>query len=128
LSSFPCGGFYLGNLNTFPIAPGASNIYKITPSGQIKVDTPDVTTVLGVVFDERDRMYVLEMSPAAGPPTPFIGRVRRFEPSGSAEVIADGLALPTGMAFGPDRKLYVSNFGFGFGPGAGQIVRITVPQ
>jgi hypothetical protein len=107
--------------------PGSSNIYKVTPSGQIKVDTPGVTTVLGVAFDQTARMYVLEMSPAAGFPTPFIGQVNRFEPSGSSEVIADGLALPTAMTFGPDGKLYVSNFGFGFPPGAGQIVRITVP-
>jgi len=122
------GNFFIGNLNTFPVAPGTSHIYKVTPSGQIKVDTSDLTTVLGVTFDDRDRMYVLEMSPAAGFPTPFIGRVRRFEPSGSSEIIADGLGLPTAMTFGPDGKLYVSNFGFGFPPGAGQIVRITVPK
>ena len=70
-------------------------------------------------------MYVLEMSPAGGFPTPFIGRVRRFEPSGAPKVIADGLALPTAIALGPDGRLYVSNFGFGFPAGAGQIVRIT---
>jgi hypothetical protein len=33
------------------------------------------------------------------------------------------------MTFGPDGALYVSNFGFGVPvPGAGQIVRITVPE
>jgi hypothetical protein len=32
------------------------------------------------------------------------------------------------MTFGPDGQLYVSNFGFGFPPGAGQIVRIEVGQ
>jgi hypothetical protein len=122
------GNFYIGNLNTFPIVPGSSNIFKVTPSGQIRVDTSNVTTVLGVVFDGRARMYVLEMSPAPGNPTPFIGRIRRFEPSGSSEVIADGLALPTAMTFGPDGRLYVSNFGFGFPPGAGQIVRITLDK
>jgi len=122
------GNFYVGNLNTFPIVPGSSHIYKVTPSGNIRIDTPDVTTVLGVAFDGRDRMYVLEMSPAAGMPTPFTGRVRRFNPSGAWEVIADGLALPTAMTMGPDGRLYVSNFGFGFPPGAGQIVRITLDQ
>jgi hypothetical protein len=121
------GNFYIGNLNGFPIVPGSSSIFKITPSGQIKVDTPGVTTVVGLAFDQTDRMYVLELSPAAGFPTPFIGRVRRFEPSGKSEVIADGLAFPTAMTFGPDGKLYVSNYGFGFPPGAGQIVRITLP-
>lgn len=83
--------------------------------------------MLGVAFDGKDRMYVLEMSPAAGFPTPFIGTVQRVDPSGATEVIADGLALPTAITFGPDGNLYVSNFGFGFPAGAGQIVRITVP-
>ena len=122
------GNFYVGNLRTFPVAVGSSNIYKITPSGNIKVDTSGLTTVLGVVFDGRDRMYVLEASPAPGFPTPFIGRVLRVSPSGSKEVVATGLTFPTGMTIGPDGKLYVSNFGFGFPPGAGQVVRITVPE
>ncbi len=122
------GNFYFGTLGTFPISVGADGVYKMTPSGQVKADTLGLTTVLGVTFDGQDRMYVLEMSPAAGFPTPFIGRVRRVNPSGSIEVIADGLVLPTAITYGPDGKLYVSNFGFGLPPGAGQIVRITVPK
>jgi hypothetical protein len=119
------GNFYVGNLNLFPVVPGSSKIFKITPSGQIKTQATGLTTVLGIVFDNRDRMYVLEMSPAAGMPMPFIGQVRRIEPSGSSKIIAAGLALPTAMTLGPDGKLYISNFGFGFPAGAGQIVRIT---
>lgn len=120
------GNFYLGNLYTFPVQPGSSHIYKVTPSGQIRIDTSDLTTVLGLAFDQRDRMYVLESSPAAGLPTPFIGRVRRFSPSGEPEVLVDGLVFPTAMTIGPDGKLYISNFGFGFAPGAGQIVRVSL--
>jgi len=30
------------------------------------------------------------------------------------------------LTFGPDGKLYVSNFGFGLPPGMGQIVRVDV--
>jgi hypothetical protein len=119
------GNFYIGNLGLFPVVPGSSKVFKITPSGQIKTDTSGLTTVLGIVFDNRDRMYVLEMSPAAGNPMPFIGQVRRIDPSGSSKIIATGLALPTAMTIGPDGKLYISNFGFGFPAGAGQIVRIT---
>ena len=33
---------------------------------------------------------------------------------------------PSAMAFGPDSTLYVSNFGFGTPPGAGQIVRVAL--
>ena len=85
------GNFYVGNLNTFPVVPGSSKIYKITPSGNVSVFAEGLTTVLGVVFDGRDRMYVLEASTAAGDPTPFTGKVIRVDPSGRQTEIATGL-------------------------------------
>jgi hypothetical protein len=121
------GNFYVGNLNTFPIPGGASAIYKITPSGEIKVDVAGLNTVLGLVFDQRDRMYVLEMTAGAPFPTPGKGRVLRVEPSGATTVIASGLSLPTGMTMGPDGNLYVSNWGFSPAAiGGGQVVKITL--
>src|SRR5438132_1739180 len=62
------GNFYVGNLHTFPVVSGSSKIYKITPGGQIRVDTPGMTTVLGLVFDNRARMYVLEVRDLTGGP------------------------------------------------------------
>jgi hypothetical protein len=121
------GNFYVGNLHVFPIAGGASAVYKITPSGQIKVDVPGLNTVLGLAFDQRDRMYVLEMTAGAPFPTPGKGRVLRVEPSGATTVIASGLSLPTGMTMGPDGNLYVSNWGFSPAAiGGGQVVKITL--
>ena len=35
--AFHNGNFYVGNLNTFPIVPGSSKVFKITPTGQISV-------------------------------------------------------------------------------------------
>ena len=122
------GNFYVGNLNTFPVVAGSSNVFKITPSGNIKVFIPGLTTVLGVAFDSNNRMYVLEDTTVSGPgPTPGTGAVVRVSRSGAVETIASGLMFPSGMTFGPDGALYVSTFGFGFPPGAGQIARITVP-
>ncbi|HEX7419274.1 MAG TPA: ScyD/ScyE family protein, partial [Thermoanaerobaculia bacterium] len=54
------GNFYVGNLLTFPIVQGSSKIYQITPAGQITAVVQGLTTVLGVTFDDRGRMYVLE--------------------------------------------------------------------
>jgi hypothetical protein len=120
--------FYVGNLNTFPVVPGSSKILKITPSGQVTIAAEGLTTVLGLVFDQRDRMYVLETSTAAGDPTPFTGKVVRVDPSGKQTEIASGLFFPTGMTLGPDGALYVSNVGFGPPPvGLGQVLKITVP-
>ena len=122
------GNFYVGNLNTFPIVPGSSKILKINPAGHVKVDVGGVTTVLGLVFDGRDRMYVLEASTALGDPTPFTGKVVRVDPSGKQTEIISGLFFPTGMTLGPDGALYVSNVGFGPPPvGLGEILRIEVP-
>jgi sugar lactone lactonase YvrE len=122
------GNFYVGNLNTFPVVPGSSKILKINPAGNVKVDVGGLTTVLGLVFDGADRMYVLEMSTAAGDPTPFTGKVVRVDPSGKQTDIASGLFFPTGMTLGPDGALYVSNVGFGPPPdGEGQVLRITLP-
>src|SRR5436190_1315371 len=121
------GNIYVGNLDVFPIAPGASNIYKITPGGQIKVVATGLNTVLGLVIDQQDRMYVLENTVGAPFPTPGLGRILRINPSGSQTVIASGLSLPTGMTMGPDGKLYVSNWGFGPpASGGGQILQITI--
>jgi sugar lactone lactonase YvrE len=73
-------------------------------------------------------MYVLEMSTSAGGPNPGDGKVVRVDPSGHQTEIASGLFSPTGITFGPDGALYVSNVGFGAPPiGLGQVLRITVP-
>lgn len=123
------GNFYMGNLNTFPIMPGSSKIYKINPGGEIKSVIPGLNTVLGLTFDNRDRMYVLEMTVGAPFPTPGLGRVLRVDPSGSTTVIATGLSLPTGMTMGPDGNLYVSNWGFSpKAIGGGQVLKITLAQ
>ncbi len=119
------GNFYLGNLNTFPIVPGSSSIFKVTPSGHINLRESGLTTVLGLVFDNNARMYVLEMSTVAGDPTPNTGKIVMIQPSGQQEIIADSLFFPTGMTFGPDGALYVSNKGFGPPiPGFGEILKI----
>lgn len=120
------GNFYVGNLNPFPASP-KSKILKITPGGDISEFATGLTAVLGVAFDGQGNLYALEMSAPVttqGPPvTPGTGRVVRVK-GGVLEPVATGLTFPTAMVFGPDGKLYVSNNGFGFPPGQGEIVRI----
>jgi len=121
------GNFYVGNLNTFPIVAGNSNIYKVTPSGQSQIWATGFSAVLGVAFDNQARMYVLETSSVNGFPTPNTGRVIRVLPSGEKEVIVDSLFFPTAMTYGPDGALYVSNKGFGPPvPGFGEILKVTL--
>ena len=122
------GNFYLGNLHTFPIEPGSSHIFKVTPSGQIQIRESGLTTILGLVFDNQDRMYVLEMSTEPdenGNPTPGNGKIVMIQPSGQQQVLVDTLSVPTGMTMGPDGALYVSNYGFGAPAGSGEILKVT---
>jgi len=123
--TFHAGNFYVGNLDTFPIQ-NDSIIMKITPSGQASTLVTGLSTVLGVAFDRQGRLYILENTTGNPFPTPGTGAILRLTASGTLETIASGLTFPTAMTFGPDGNLYVSTFGFGFGPGAGQIVRIDI--
>lgn len=119
--------FFVGNLDTFPIRDGSSKIMKITPTGTLTTVNIDFTTVLGLAFDSKGRLYVLENTTGNQSPTPGTGKVLRIEGKHAYSVIATGLSVPTAMTFGPDGNLYVSNVGFGPPPmGLGQVVKITI--
>ena len=119
--------FFVGNLDTFPIKDGSSKIMKITPSGNLTTAYIDFTTVLGLAFDGKGRLYVLENTTGNPFPTPGTGKVVRIDGKHKVTEIATGLFLPTSMTFGPDGNLYVSNVGFGPPPvGLGEVVKITL--
>jgi sugar lactone lactonase YvrE len=138
------GQFYLGNLNLFPIQPNYARIQTLGYAECSQVAAPGLddtgavhslhilsskagfTTVVGTEFGPDGLLYVLELSDAAGYPTPGDGKVVRVKADGDIEDVATGLVVPTAMTFGPDGKLYVSNFGAA-PPGTGQIVRIDIP-
>jgi len=127
------GVFYVSNLGTFdPDQLNRQSIFQITPSGHLKVVATGFSKVLGLQFDERGRMYVLEASYSATNSGPVFGsgRLLRVEPNGEQEILIDSsgvLASPTGMTFGPDGALYISNVGFGPPPvGLGQILRVDL--
>ena len=124
------GNFYVSNLGEFdPDQLNTQSVFKITPSGQLKVVATGLSKVLGIAFDGRDRMYVLETSYSAGDPgpEPFTGRLIRILPNGKQEILIDSggpLFFPTGMTYGPDGALYISNVGFG--PPMGQILKVEI--
>jgi glucose/arabinose dehydrogenase len=138
------GQLYLGNLYLFPIVPTAARILTLGRSECSRDEAPGLddddrahslhilsskagfTSVTGVAFGPDGLLYVLELSDAAGFPTPGAGKVVRVNRNGSIEDVATGLVVPTGMTFGRNGKLYVSNFGAA-PAGLGQIVQIDIP-
>jgi len=127
---FRHGSFVFGTLGQFPIVPGSESVFKLKLDGDYNSFASGFTTVQGLAYDERGRLYVLESMTAPGFPGPNeigTGTIVRLEHGGAVTTIATGLSFPSAMTFGPDGKLYVSNFGFGAPPGAGEILQIDVP-
>ena len=126
------GVFYVSNLGQFdPDQLNTQSVFQITPSGKLKVVATGFSKVLGLAFDGRARMYVLEASYSTSSPGPVpgTGRLIRVLPNGKQQVLIDStltdpLVFPTGMTYGPDGALYISNFGFG--PPFGQILKVEI--
>ncbi len=118
------GAVYIGNLGVFDSGhpAGDEHVYQLTRHRTLKVRAGGLEKILGLGF-RRGSLYALEMSTAAGAPTPGTGRVVRVTAHGPVKVVS-GLTFPTGMTVGPDGAFYVSERGFGFGAGDGRILRI----
>ena len=119
------GIFLISNLDTFPISPGSSSLFVATKTGGFVKLVSGFTAVLGLAA-RNGKIYVLEMSNAVNGPVPHTGDIVSVDLSGHKETVASELDFPTGMTFGRDGNLYVSNKGFGFGPGEGEILKITL--
>ncbi|HMI50504.1 MAG TPA: ScyD/ScyE family protein [Candidatus Saccharimonadales bacterium] len=117
--------FYVGNLGTFQIVPGSSKLYQVTHDGFIIDYWAGFTTVVGVTVDDDGRIYVLELSSAAGFPDIGKGRILRITGT-TVEEIVTGLNVPTGMTLDRHGDIYVSDLGAA--PGSvGRILRFANP-
>jgi hypothetical protein len=138
--------FYVGNLNLFPIDPQWARVQAIARGDSdddahlapgfspghgyhIVSSKAGFTTVVAVDFGPDGLLYALELSDAAGFPTLKAGKVVRVRHSGEIEEVITQLNVPTGMTFGPDGRLYVSDFGAVPAPlfSLGRILRFDVP-
>ena len=130
----PIGGtarhpsMFIGNLGLFGPADGAvpnEHVYRLTRGGNLRVRASGLEQVVGVV--RRDGMlYALELASTPGGPPPGTGEIVRVRRGAAPKTVVSGLTFPTGIAVGPDGAFYVSNQGFGFGAGQGQVLRITL--
>ena len=107
----------------FDSTPGLeSTLYDI---GKLRLagSRAGFTAIVSAKFGPDGLLYVLELSDANGYPTPGAGKIVRLNRAGVIEDVVTGLTGPTGMTFGPDNALYLSNFGAAPG-GTSQILRV----
>jgi hypothetical protein len=116
--------FYVGNLGHFPIVVGSTNLYQITHKGFVIDYWQGFTTIVDVKVDDG-KIYVLELSSAAGNPGLGNGRIIRITGTVAEEIIS-GLNVPTAMTFDKNHDIYVSDLGAA-PPGAGRILRFANP-
>jgi|SRR5215813_3100970 len=119
--------WYISNLGLFPDdgpLAGDESVYQLTPDGTFRVYATGLEKVLALAFD-GGKLYALEMSSQPFFPVPGAGQIVQVTP-GKVSVVYSGLLFPTGMAIGPDGSFYVTDHGFGFGAGAGRVLKITV--
>jgi hypothetical protein len=119
------GIFLIANLNTFPVVPGSSSLFAASKRGFFAKLVSGFTTVLGLAV-RNGKVYVLETSNLMNGPAPGTGDIVSIDLFGHKETVVSGLDFSTGMTFGGDGNLYVSNKGFGFGPGDGEVLKITL--
>jgi hypothetical protein len=137
------GQLYVGNLNLFPINPDMSRVLTIARGDfddelapgfgprygyHIVNSKAGFTTVVAVDFGPDGLLYALELSDAAGFPALGQGKVVRVRHSGEIEDVVTGLNVPSAMTFGPDDRLYISDFGAVPAPafGVGRILRFDI--
>jgi glucose/arabinose dehydrogenase len=131
------GWLYVGQLTGFPFPLGAANVYRVSPyGGDPQVYASGFTNIIGLAFDARHRLYVLQVGNGfagpGGPPLASPGRLIRLNEDGTHTVIYAGLYYPGGLAIGPDGAAYVTNFGIvpgpipGAFPDGGQVLRISL--
>ena len=105
-----------------------AHVFEVMNGGDVRIEHAGLTAAIGLTFDRRGSLYVLEMATGnlQGPPflLPGTGRVLRIGRSGRAQTVVTGLTFPTAMTFGADDMLYISNKGSNLPPGSGEIVRV----
>lgn len=123
------GDLYVGFLGT-GIAPGAAKVEHWSADGSELIETfGGFTAITDITLADDGTIYAVEMFQFGEQgPMPNSGRVVEVNAEGGVPV-AEGLAVPFGIAQGPDGDLYVSTNSAPFGPPApGEVVRISLGE
>lgn len=139
------GNLYVTNLGQYSITPDweklitfSRGLLFVDPTPGIGPNPGDLVSFQGAAvraglsgalslkFGPDGLLYILEISTAAAGLKPETGKVTRLNPDGTFADVITGPPMPTGMTFGPDKALYISNFGAA-PTGEGQVLRVPFP-
>jgi hypothetical protein len=120
----PDGAYYVSMLSGVPFTPGSAAVFRVVPGAAPTVYASNLTQITDLAFGPDGSLYVLQHGTGlffSGP-----GSIVKIAPGGSSRTTIDTqgrLSHPTGLVVGPDRALYVSNFGIA--PSIGEVLQIS---
>jgi hypothetical protein len=117
----PGGAFYVGELTGVPFAPGAAQIYRVTPGGPPQVFLSGFTAIIDLASDSTGNLWVLEHASAIGLGGP--GILLKIAPDGTRTTVLGDLSRPSAIALGPDGAVYVANKSVT--AGGGEVLKVT---
>ena len=122
----PDGAYYIGELSGFPFPVGQARVMRLAPgASEATVFATGLTNIIDITFDERGRLYVLEIAKnglLSGDPT---GRLVRVNSDGSqTDIATTGLENPGGVASAGHGVFFVTNRTASFG-NVGQLLKIS---
>ncbi len=123
----PDGAYYVGQLNGFPFAVGAANVFRVVEGEDSTVFADGFTNIVDIAFDDDENLWVLEIAANSLLAEAPAGALTRVSPDGTREImVSEGLTMPTGVAVGPDGNVYISNCGVC--AGVGEVLRLAIPM
>ncbi|MDQ3783557.1 MAG: ScyD/ScyE family protein [Actinomycetota bacterium] len=121
----PDGAYYVGQLTGFPFPVGGARVYRVVPGQKPQVYARGFTNIIDIAFDERGRLYVLEIAHNGLLNEEPFGALQRVNRDGSKKVLLEeGLFFPGGLVVRSAHEMYVTNCGVC--PETGEVLRVEL--
>ncbi|MBM7787253.1 ScyD/ScyE family protein [Tenggerimyces flavus] len=118
----PDGAFYVSELTGFPFPVDGAQVWRVK-NGKAKVFAKGFTNIIDLAFDNRGRLYVLEINSNGLQDPAGAGSLIRVGKNGKQTVVHTGLIMPGGVAL-RGGAAYVTNCGVC--AGGGTVLRIPL--